>query len=64
MTHMGFEHQCMDMEELTYSHCTSPDTFALHHFCILCHNLYKQTVAKCTCHAINYMIMMGYIIIK
>jgi hypothetical protein len=43
MTRTGFEHRCMDMVELTYSHYTSSDMYASHYFYTLCYSLYKQT---------------------
>jgi hypothetical protein len=35
MTHMGFENRSIDMVELTYNRCMSPDTHALQRLYIL-----------------------------
>ena len=42
MPRTGFEHQRMDMEELTYSRYTTPDTYASRSSHTLSYSLYRN----------------------
>ena len=46
MPRTGFEHQRMNVVELTYSHYTTPDTYALRNSHTLYYNLYRNTDKK------------------
>jgi hypothetical protein len=46
VTRTEFKHHRMNMAGLTYSHCTSPDTYASRRFHTLYYNLYRHNVEK------------------